>query len=395
MFGTGGMTKGIAANYTKYIFYNPEEFNCLSFEDRWEHKGNIGYFVPKWRGLNQFKDLTNNTTDEVSAQNFITDQLDKVKDNKLKYAIQLINNPQVPSHIFFSTEGIFFPTMDLKFALNALETDAKKLNKTYKGFVVPENGKMVWKNTNDKPIREYPHRASKSQQGCIEIFEHPVENDDGVIPDNIYIAGVDPVDDDDIFGSLQSTIIINRLTRRIVAEYTARHETAKEYYENLRRLLIYYNAKANYENAKKGLFQYFENKHSVYLLVPTPKILKDMAIISKNSLKGNKGYGTPAPEAVNNWHRNLSKEWLLEDAFGYEEEGINNCYTIPSPAILQELLYWNPDGNFDRVAALGMAMILLEEKSKRPISIEKESDSGFKRFDNFLITNSIINRNGK
>jgi hypothetical protein len=29
---------------------------------------------------------------------------------------------------------------------------------------------------------------------------------------------------------------------------------------------------------------------------------------------------------------------------------------IYSPAMLQELIMWNPDGNFDRVSALGMLM---------------------------------------
>jgi hypothetical protein len=389
MFGTGGLTKGIAANYTKHIFYNPKEFRCLEFEDVYEYKGSIGLFVPKNRVLNQFKDLETNTSDNEAALDYLIKSRKNVENNKVKYATEVINNPIKPSEIFFSMDGLFFPTTDLKFALNALEINTKLLNSSYKGFVVPDEGKMVWKNTNDKTIREYPHRINKGTQGCIEIFEHPVENDNGEVPDGIYIAGCDPVDDDGLLGSLQSTFIINRLTRRIVAEYTARHETVKEYYENLRRLLIYYNAKCNYENAKKGLFQYFENKNSTHLLCPTPKILKDMNVMSKAQLKGNKAYGTPASESVNNWHRNLTKEWLLETAFN--EEDINNCYFIRSTALLQELLYWNPEGNFDRVSAMGMAMILLEEKAKRPIMIEQETNTSLRRFENFINANSILN----
>jgi hypothetical protein len=389
MFGTGGLTKGIAANYTKYIFQNPSEFNCIVFEDKWEHKGEIGMFVPKYRVLNQYKNLEDNTSDDDRALSYLLSNRKQVENNKIKYATEVINNPIKPSEIFFSMDGLFFPTADLKFAHTNLTVNQKLLNASYKGFVIPDDGKMVWKNTNDKPIKEYPHRVSKGQQGCIEVFEHPVENDDGIIPDNIYIAGCDPVDDDDFNGSLQSTIVINRLTRRIVAEYTARHETAKEYYENVRRLLLYYNAKCNYENNKKGLFQYFEVKNSTHLLCPTPKILKDMSIMSKALLKGNKAYGTPASESVNNWHRNLTKEWLLETAYG--EEDINNCYFIRSIAILEELLYWNPEGNFDRVSALGMAMILLEEKAKRPIIMEQENNTSLARFETFINKNSILN----
>lgn len=388
MFGTGGLTKGIAANYTKDIFYNPREYNCLVFHDTYEGKGEIGLFVPKQRVLNHHKNLDENTSDDEAALNELIRNRKIVENNKVKYATEIINNPIKPSEIFFSVEGLFFPTADLKFALNQLEGNKKLLNASYKGFVVPDNGKMVWKNTNDKAIVEHGHRVTKNYAGCIEIFEHPVENDDGDIPDGIYIAGCDPVDDDDIKGSLQSAFIINRLTRRIVAEYSARHETAAEYWENLRRLLIYYNAKCNYENSKKGLFQYFENKVSTHLLSETPRILKDTGVIAKSLLKGNKSYGTPAPESVNVWHRNLTKQWLLEKAFDSEA---NNCYTIRSSALLQELLYWNLEGNFDRVSALGMAMILLEEKAKRPIMENQENNSGWRRFDKFISTNSILN----
>ena len=45
--------------------------------------------------------------------------------------------------------------------------------------------------------------------------------------------------------------------KRKVAEYTGRPKSAEEFYENVRKLLLYYNARAMYENQNKGIFVYF------------------------------------------------------------------------------------------------------------------------------------------
>lgn len=382
MFGTGGMNKGMALTYMKTIFYNPNEYNCLEFEDIYENKGKIGYFVPKHLGLNQFKEGKNKITNWKKADKFLNDSFASLKD-KYKQALELINNPRVPSHMFFTVEGMFFPSMDLKERLGQLETNRKELDSSLKGFVVMnDKGEYTWKHTDDRPIRDYPFKVTEISQGCIEIFEPPVRNANGEIPTGIYLAGCDPVDDDDFKGSLQSTFIVNKLTRKIVAEYTARHNTAKEYWENLRRLLIFYNAKCNYENAKKGLFQYFETMNSTYLLADTPRILKDMNITSKQKQLGNKAVGTPATEAVNNWARNLLKQWLIEPMFNNEDA--SNLFHIQSPALLTELISWNPDGNFDRISAMGMLVIILEDRVKINIDIDKPIVTHVDNLNTFL-----------
>jgi hypothetical protein len=171
---------------------------------------------------------------------------------------------------------------------------------------------------------------------------------------------------------------MNRLTGRIVAEYTARHATASEYYENLRKLLIFYNAKCNYENAKKGLYQYFFNKNCTYLLSETPKILRDQGMV-KTANVGNKAFGTPANESVNRWARDLTKQWLLEDAF--DKENTMNVNTIRSRALIEELIRWSKDVNCDRVSAIGMLMILKEQKYKQEATIEKNVETALTKWD--------------
>jgi len=73
----------------------------------------------------------------------------------------------------------------------------------------------------------------------------------------------------------------------IVAEYTGRPATAEDYYENVRKLLLYYNARLLYENQWKGLATYFKQRHCDYLLADQPDIISD--IINDSHVARGKG----------------------------------------------------------------------------------------------------------
>ncbi len=67
--------------------------------------------------------------------------------------------------------------------------------------------------------------------------------------------------------SLGSTLVYKRFQTFesyfdvLVAEYTGRPETAEEYYENVRKLMLYYRATLLFENERKGIYPYFQQKH--------------------------------------------------------------------------------------------------------------------------------------
>lgn len=174
----------------------------------------------------------------------------------------------------------------------------------------------------------------------------------------------DTYDDDKVVDtiSLGSIFIMDSWTRRIVAEYTGRRLT-KDFYEITRRLTMYYNAVNNYEQNKKGLFSYYEKVKSLYLLAETPKSLKDEAGTSIIRT-GNRKYGTTTTTAVINYGINLILNWLLEEAYG-EEANISNVFKIKSKGLLEELIKYNPKhGNYDRIFALIMLLILVEDRHR-------------------------------
>ena len=76
----------------------------------------------------------------------------------------------------------------------------------------------------------------------------------------------------------------------------------------------------------------------------------------------------------------------------FNNDDVENLFHIQSPAFLQELISWNPEGNFDRISAMGMLMIILEDRVKIHIDLEKPVVTHADNLNTFL--NKRINNNG-
>jgi len=375
--GTGGNILKIVES--EIIFRDPESFDMLAFDDVWEDTGNIGWFVPATHMDGNFKDENGNTMEIEVLKNYEERrELKRKAKSSSALDLEMMNYPLVPSEMFLSKGHNGFPIADLKSRLAELLSSNRKLDSSWKGwFDLKEDGKIEWNNDKDvKPIIEYPlPKKSNNINGCIEIFEMPVKNSDNITDSGTYIASLDPVDDDDDSDnelSLQSVFIMNNLTGRIVAEYTGRTKLAKDFYEQTRRLLLFYNAKINYENNKKGFYPHMFNKNCLYLLAETPEILKDKDM-QKSAGFGNKSLGTNANLAVNNWGLELIESYLDTQAYN-KEDGVTNIQTIRSIGLLHELIKYNGKLNADRVSSLGLLLILRENTIKFMRDNKKKKD---------------------
>jgi hypothetical protein len=394
-FGTGG-TVGANFEGMEEMFYNPDGYNIFGVSNIWDDgrvNSKCGFFIPEYMNREGCYD-ENGNSDIDKAMMEVDKERDKVKktsSDPTTFTLFKSQLPFNPQEAIIKTEGTIFPVEDLKAHLAEVETHPIQYTEpNWKtNLVINSSGQVEWKYSNDEPIRMFPLKETKNVKGCIEIFEQPVKNSEGNISFGVYIAATDPYDDDGTVGSLGSTFVMNTLTGRIVAEYTGRPNTAEEYYENVLRLCKYYNAVNNYENNKKGMFSYFDQKNALYLLADTPKILADMELAKINT-SGNKSKGTNAVKEVNAWARRLIKTWLISQAYG-KEDGICNLHTIKSPALLRELISWNIDGNFDRVSALGMLMLLKEDRVKLVASVETNNRT--LAVDSFFVRNR--NRSGQ
>lgn len=368
-FGTGG-DPGSSFEALRDMFYNPDGYNCLSFENIWDSavsNTKCGFFIPQYTNLDIrnedgkriYMDDDGNTNVKLSIQ-YILDERKIVIQNATspvavdRYVAERCITPQEACLEF---NGNIFPKKELQEQLGLIRTNKALQNHKQVGdLIFDQSGQLKWIPKKLGDITKYPLGKDDDPKGSIVIWEHPVKD----APLGLYIIGVDPYDHDQSgTNSLGSSIVYKRFQSFesyydiIVAEYTGRPATAEEYYENLRKLAIYYNGRIMYENERKGLFPYFTAKHCDYLLADQPDIINDIVDNSKVQRKK----GCHMNKQIKQWGEGMIKDWLNEEY----APGKKNLTRILSEPLLEELISYNDTGNFDRVMALMQVMIYKEQ----------------------------------
>ena len=357
------------------IMYSPKAFNMQPIENVYDKVGqgkrDFIYFYPAYVNRNGCYNK-DGISDVPKAILEVLINRYNVKYNTTDSNLitkTIAEHPIVPQEAIMRTQGNMFPVQQLNERINQIDYNPNEFDDVYIGnLILTKTGTVKFTPSTDTPIREYPIKDNKDK-GAIEIFEMPQKDSNGNVFPERYIIGHDPVDDDVAnTASLTSTFVLDLLTDRIVAEYTGRQEYADDNFEIVRRLCIFYNAKCMYEQNKKGIFAYFNKMNSIQWLADTPVYLKDQQIIKEIGY-GNKAKGVNATAAVNAFADRLTREWLIKPIVvdkvvdGEQTEvTIPNLMFVRNRAFLQELVSYNPHGNFDRIRAFGMAMIYRQEK---------------------------------
>lgn len=389
-FGTGG-TEGASFEGLKELFYKPKSYNVLSFPNIWDEgreNTECAFFVPAYSNLESFDDDGNqvymdkdgNSYKEKAIQNLI-DQRNKVKDGGAsQQSIDrfISERPIRPAEAVLELGKNIFPRKLLMDQLTRIRAN-KKLQ-SMKHIVDLEwdgNGQVKATEKPSGDITNYPLKKGDKPHGSVVIWEYPVKDP----PLGLYIGGCDPYDHDDSFtNSLGSTFIFKRVrageawTDVIVAEYSGRPDTAEEYYENVRKLLTFYNARLLFENERKGIYPYFTNKHCDYLLADQPdKIISE---VFKDS-KVQRRKGCHMTKQIRAYGEGLILEWLLDEF----EEGHPNVERVYSEPLIEELIENDGVRNVDRVIALCMVMIYREELYQVKVSSAKEQNKQVELFE--------------
>ena len=389
-FGTGG-TEGASFAGLKELFYKPEAYNVLSFPNIWDDNAEetkCGFFVPSWSNLEsydadgnpQYMDKDGNSLRDKAIENLI-EQRNKIKDGGAsQQSIDrfISERPIKPREAVLEIGKNIFPRKLLLDQLTRLRTNTKLRNmKHIVDLNWDGNGQITATEKKTGDITEYPLKKGDKPHGSIVIWEYPVKDP----PFGLYIGGCDPYDHDDSFtNSLGSVFIFKRVkageawTDVIVAEYSGRPDTAEEYYENVRKLLVFYNARLLFENERKGIYPYFTNKHCDYLLADQPdKIISE---VFKDS-KVQRRKGCHMTKAIRAYGEGLILEWLLEEY----EPGHPNVERIYSEPLIEELIENDGVKNVDRVIALCMVMIYREELYQVKVSKSQEQNKQVELFD--------------
>ena len=404
MLGTAGDNESDFAG-AQEIMYNPKGYNMYALPNVFD-KCNQGkpYFVFFFPGYVNRKGCynENGVSDVIKALIEILMNRYRVKYNSTdpNTIIKTIAEvPITPAEAIVKTGVNMFPVADLTERIGQLDANPTEYDDVYVGdLVFNKDGQIEYKPTSATPIRDFPHKDNKIK-GAIEMYQLPeIDRNTGKPYNDRYILGADPYDDDESNTmSLGSIFVLDLWTDRIVAEYTGRPPFADDYYEICRKLCLFYNGRLNYEYNKKGLFSHFSTRNSLYLLTDVLEFLKEKQMMKDGY--GNKSKGTNASPAINAYARSRLRSWLLapvpimQTIDGEEKEVmVPRLFTVRNRALLKELINYNSEGNFDRISAMGMLMLLREDRMIRyqgDVSKEKQerANNGYDGNDLFFKRN--------
>jgi hypothetical protein len=383
--GTGGdMDKGTLD--AAKMFNDPETFNLLEFDNVWENTSRkIGYFVPAYMGLNQYKDK-NGFTQEEPARQYLEGVRAKLRASKSGSSAlddELQNRPLVPSEVFLTKRGNIFPVAELRERLVTLENDdnfrlIEKPVSLYFSAEAP-TGVDYHLDLERKllPLNDFPltEKQSRNRDGCVVIYEFPVEVA-GEIPSDMYYIGHDPYASDDPDGNSLGAIYVFKNKKymshgfdEIVATFIGRpHEGRHVINENLYKLSLFYgSAKIYFENAVGNVKEYFEKVKRLDLLARQPVTVLNSKKAAAHSRTSTPVYGYPmSNRKFKSEALQYLRDWLLE-VRGTDNNGrtLRNLDLIPDKGLLKELIHFDMDGNYDRVMAFMGCIIALEENYNR------------------------------
>lgn len=367
-FGTGG-SEDSDFGTLKNMFYNPDAYNMVGFDNIWDEghpDRKCGFFVPQYTnmidrdsitGKRLYMDDDGNTIYSKAIEQILELRKPIIANATATAQVDryMAENCITPQEACLELSGNIFPKKELQLHLSNIRTHSTlQSHKQVGDLVYDQNGDLNWILKTHGDIVKFDLSKEDDRTGSVVIWEHPMKD----APFGLYIAGCDPYDhDSSTTDSLGSIFIFKRFQNfeqyydLPVAEYTGRpNEGADEFYENVRKLLMYYNARLLYENQNKGLFAFFKNKHCEYLLADQPNIIKD--IVSNSQVERIKG--VHMAENIKDWGESLIRDWLIEEY----APGKRNLTKILSEPLLEELIAFNRKrGNYDRVMAFMMVMI--------------------------------------
>lgn len=383
VYGTGGDFTGGMVDFEE-MFYDPETYGFLAYDNMYDEGSTtqIGYFLP----------------DSYSKLGFITDQglsLHKEAETAilaerehLRRTTKDINivdkmiceNPLKPSEAMLKMGTNIYPKAEINRQIARIKGDRALSTIGITGYMSQdETGKAIFNPSTDfKPILNFPYKPDVDGEGCVIQYQPPFKMDNH-IPKDLYFICVDPyaMDKDkakeiskrDSLGAAYVMKRINNFSKPfdiIVAEYVARPKFQDDFNRQLFMLAEYYNAKIVFENDRDGnIMSYARTNKLIH------RLEEELTVYDNNDnprRKLGRSYGVSMSNIeVKKQAVQYFRDWLLapreKNENGEYELNLHKIYSIP---LLEEILKFSYDGNFDRHSAMLVAMLYKKELLLKP-----------------------------
>lgn len=357
--GTGG--DDMALEGLSNIFAKPEGYNVLPYKnyDTEDRKPQLtAFFIPahKFSLREEFLD-TRGVTQSEEFKKFYEEERKKLSGKDLlDYCAE---------HCFIPNEALYKQGENI-FDSIAIADRLTQI-RIFKAGLKPEYVSLLWDRSGDTPDLTKV-KVINNPNSKIAIYERPLRDEDGLVLKNLYVAGIDSIDQGSGDSSTSTDVsdfcivikkrIYGLQEAKYVAIYKDRPRDIREAYDVAMKLLVWYNCKALLEHTKISIVTYFKEKKKDSLFMKRPaSTLGDMK-------RGNSQMiGVPATEAIIKHGLELINNFVND-----------YCYSIDIDEMLEQLLKysWENKRKFDIIASMEMAEIADEELMNiRPAAQDK------------------------
>lgn len=377
--GTGGDMKRFMD--AKTLMFDVDNFNFLSYNNSDDSRRMHGLFIsykyrmeakePSSLGLHLNKsendDLCNIpmlVSNEEKAKEITIGNLERLKKagDRIAYLKEKMYYPIEVDDIFLNEDTNIFDIEAAKRQRIRLQNSER----TGTPVVLYMDGEKIGHEFTDKqPITNFPLKNSDAKDAPVVIYEFPVENP----PYGLYVAGVDPYRQGKsaYSTSLGAVYIYKRMhditgekyQDMFVASYVARPDKKETWEEQARLLIKYYNARTLCENDDISFIEYMKAKGDAHYLEKQPQWL--MEVVPNTTVKREYGVHRSSQKVIDYLH-NCLKKYMEEiihretDENGNVTRETTGVTKIFDPLLLEEIIQYNDEGNFDRIVAAELAI---------------------------------------
>ena len=377
--GTGGdMKKFMDA---KSLMFDVDNFNFLTYNNEKDDKRVHGLFIshkyrmeakepstlgaflnePETSDLHNVKMLVSN---EQKATEITQNNLERLKKagDRIAYLKEKMYYPQEVDDIFLNEDTNIFDIEAAK------RQKARLLQQERTGTPVilfQDETKIGHQFTDKQPITNFPLKNSDLKDAPVVIYEFPIESP----PYGLYVAGVDPYRQGQsaYSTSLGSVYVYKRMhditgekyQDMFVASYCARPDKKEIWEEQARLLIKYYNARTLCENDDISFIEYMKAKGDAHYLEKQPQWL--MEVVPNTTVKREYGIHRSAQKIIDYLH-NCLKKYMEETIYKEKDDAgnvtreVTGVSKIFDPVLLEEIIQYNDQGNFDRIVAAELAI---------------------------------------
>ena len=372
-FGTGGSDNETDFESINNLFYEPDTYNTLPFDNQWDPEAlgsQCGFFVPAYVTYEGYIDKDGNS-DIPGATAYLEVEREKKKNSRSKRALDqfVAEFPFTPQEATMNATLSPFPVRELTAQLNSVLTKKRYLNGTRGLLTHSEHGIRFKPSDSVKALYRFPHSKEDDLSGAVVIYEVPHRGEAGQTPRHMYVLCLDPYAHDASQGKSLGAAYVLKMTNNfshtfpdcIVASYVARPQSQDEFNRNVFMLARYYNADIGFENNVGNTVEYAKRTKQLDLLAEEFEIAYNKELQSSFT---KRSYGMHMTQRRISQGIIYLNDWLLEPIHVAEDgENVLRLHTITDPALLQELIKYNDKGNFDRVSSLLVGMYHIKEKT--------------------------------